>query len=1568
MNARLTANPQSRLALAPSSRLLSPVTLRLLALWLLFLLSNAAQAQYTTAPDGSGGVIITGYAGAGGNISIPATIGGQTVTGIGDYAFYNCSSLTGVTMGGNITSIGDFVFAYDSSLTQLTIGNAVASIGEWAFLGCGFTTITIPASVSFIGDNVFSDCPSLTAITVDGGNAYYSNHNGDGVLYDKSQTTLIQYPTGDAFHHSFTIPSGVTTIGLQAFNNSILSSVTFPDSVTTIGESAFYGCGNLTNVAINDATTHLTSIGDYAFYYCPALTSFIIPVSVTTIGSQAFGSCQNLAGIHIPAGVTSIGSGPFAGCTTLTAITVDAGNPDYTDNGDGVLYDKGLTTLIQYPAGDPGTGLSFAIPSGVTSIGDSAFAGADLTSVTIPTSVTSIGFQAFFNCDLVSVAIPDSVTSMGDQAFELCYSLADISIGTGLASIGEQEFYSCGALGSIIIPANVTSMGSQAFAYCWNLSGAYFLGAPPTNDGSAFAGETNAIAYYLAANAAGWAGTPTYGGINTALWAIPFTFSTGGGVATITGYVGSGGAVAIPKTITDGSGNTYPVTSIGGYAFAGNTTITSVDISSSVTTLGGGAFANCPNLVGVYFDGTPPGDGMDNSVFAGDGGTMAYYLPLNSWAWPTAFDGIPAVENPFIYTSDGTTITITGYNGTPPSMLVIPSIIDGLPVTIIGNDAFSTELALTGIVIPDSVTTIGDYAFYDCSGLAGVTIPDSVTSIGSSTFAFCISMSSLTLGSHVNSIGDMAFDLCSNLRVVNIPASVTSIGSGAFSFCPNMVEAFFLGNAPAPGTAEDVFAGDSTNAYYLSVNAGSWGASYGGIPTVELFYPYFTFQSDGAGGLTITGSLAIPPSTLVIPGSINGLPVTGIADNAFSGDTTITSVTIPDSVISIGNNSFYGCTKIANITFGANLATIGNQAFADCTSLTAISIPSSVNTIGSDAFANCGPALAYAIFASTPPAADGTVFAGDPDMVVYYQNPVGWGTTYGGAPVEAFPYTYQSDGVSITITGYTGSSNTITIPSTINGLPVTGIGQFAFQGLNLISAVIPDGVSYIGGFAFAYCNSLTSITIPPSVTDIGSNAFINCYNLASVNIPGNAISGTTIEGYAFYSCNAMTSLTLGTGVTTIGDYAFCYASNLTSLNIPASVTSIGEGAFQGSYSLTAFLVDPGNPNYSNNADGVLFNKNQTTLVAYPGAHGSSYTIPTGVTSIGATAFAVCFLTNVAIPNTVASIGDFSFGATYLTSVTIPASVTSIEGDSFGQCSELTSITVDAANPDYSSTGGVLFDKGQTTLIQYPGGLTGTYSIPSGVTSIGGYSFEECKLTSVTIPDSVTSIGNGAFSYSLNLDSVPFGASPGITSIGEDAFFYCPQLTSVTIPASVASVGQGAFYYCSDLTTAIFAGNAPTMGSNVFGQNAAGFDVEYYNGATGFTTPTWDGYPTLEEAVVGGVTSWLTAHGIPATANLSTPVASLGGTSLLMAYALGLNPNAPLGGANQLPAAVVAGGVMSYTYYSISPGITYTVEASADLINWTTAGITITGPNGSGYSTATVPLASGLKYFKLIVGQ
>ncbi len=222
------------------------------------------------------------------SITIP-----DSVTSIGDYAFWNCSSVTSITIPDGVTSIGMDAFYNCRSLTSITIPDSVTSISERAFSDCiRLTSITIPDNVTSIGKGAFAGCSSLTSITVDARNSTYCSI--DGVLYTKDKTTLVAYPAGKA-GSSFAIADGVTSINDYAFYGcKSLTSITIPDSVTSIGDSAFYGCSSLTSITIPDG---VTSIGKRAFFSCH-MTSITIPGSVTSIGEETFSMCICLTDIY----------------------------------------------------------------------------------------------------------------------------------------------------------------------------------------------------------------------------------------------------------------------------------------------------------------------------------------------------------------------------------------------------------------------------------------------------------------------------------------------------------------------------------------------------------------------------------------------------------------------------------------------------------------------------------------------------------------------------------------------------------------------------------------------------------------------------------------------------------------------------------------------------------------------------------------------------------------------------------------------------------------------------------------------------------------------------------------------------------------------------------------------------------------------------------------------------------------------------------------------------------------------------------------------------------------------
>ena len=412
------------------------------------------------------------------SITIP-----NSVTSIGNSAFYGCWGLTSITIPNSVTSIGDYAFQYCIGLTSITIPNSVTSIGGSAFSNCeGLTSITIPNSVTSIGNSAFSWCDGLTSIKIPNsvtsiGNYAFSGCDGLTSIKIPNSVTSIG---NNAFYRctglkSITIPDSVTSIGDYAFESCTgLTSITIPNSVTSIGESAFRDCTGLTSVTIPNS---VTSIGNDAFSGCTGLTSVIIPNSVTSIGERVFAYCIGLTSVEIPNSVTSIGYQAFSGCTGLTSIEIPnsvtsigndafSGTAWYNNQPDGVVYAGKV--LYEYKGTMP-SNTSITIKDGTLGITDFAFRDCyGLASVVIGNGVTSIGDYAFQYCTgLTSIEIPNSVTSIGKRAFEGCYRLASVIIGNGVTSIGSYAFGYCDGLTSItsLIPAeDLFAIDSDVFS------------------------------------------------------------------------------------------------------------------------------------------------------------------------------------------------------------------------------------------------------------------------------------------------------------------------------------------------------------------------------------------------------------------------------------------------------------------------------------------------------------------------------------------------------------------------------------------------------------------------------------------------------------------------------------------------------------------------------------------------------------------------------------------------------------------------------------------------------------------------------------------------------------------------------------------------------------------------------------------------------------------------------------------------------------------------------------------------------------------------------------------------
>ena len=679
--------------------------------------------------------------------------------------------------------------------------------------------------------------------------------------------------------------------------------------------------------------------------------------------------------------------------------------------------------------------------------------------------------------------------------------------------------------------------------------------------------------------------------------------------------------------------------------------------------------------------------------------------------------------------------------------------------------------SLKKLVLSDGVSSIGRYAFYDCSGLTGsLTIPGSVITIGDNAFYHCSGFTGeLTIPDSVTTIYGNAFLGCSGFSgSLTIPDSVTTIGSGTFANCEGFTGNLTIGNGVTT-IESDIFNGCSGFTGSLTLGNGVTTIRNGAFNSCSGF----------------TGKLVIPDG------------VTTIAYNAFQRCSGFTGeLIIPDSVTTIGTNAFNKCSGFTgSLTIGNSVMTIENSAFNECSGFTGeLIIPISVATIGDYAFSGCSG------------------FTGSltiPDSV----------TTIGK---------YVFDKCS----GFNGS---LTI-----GNSVTTIGDYAFRECSGFtgSLTIPDSVTTIGKYAFSKCSGFNgSLTIGNSVTAIWSGAFEGCSGFTGNLIIGNSVA--TIGSSTFADCNGFTgSLTIGNSVTTIGSYAFDDCAFTGSLTIPDSVTSIKRGAFKdcsgftGSLKLGSRVTYLGMGAFANcsgftgrlmlpdsvesiGTDKMILSSQDSGVFEGCSGFTGDLVIPENVTMIGAAAFYGCSGLDgtLTIGSKVSCIGDHAFGncKNLRGSLVIPDSVTEIKERSFYGCSGL--------------DGDLIIGSGIKDInFSIPSGFTGRLIIKGILTSIRQMTFQDIKFTgSLTIPDSVSSIGDHAFSGCSSFTG-SLTIPESVTTIGDSAFSGCSGFTgSLTIPDSVTTIGIDAFDSCSGFT-----------GSLIIPSSVTTIDWSAFEGCSGFT--------------------------------------------------------------------------------------------------------------------------------------
>ena len=1226
---------------------------------------------------------------------------------IGSSAFEGCTALTSISIPENVVYIGEYAFKNCGGITTVEFtGMAVETVGFGAFKGCySITTMTVP----FVGGGYVEPMLDENGKLIEAPTTHFGYIFGAESAADNAESispvlktvivlggeTVDGYAfAGCANLENIKLPDSILTVGKYAFDGcSGIERFTVPGGVISIGFGAFSGCDSLLSIVIpfvgggyiapeldengDPVEPELDDNGDpivvptthfgYIFgaydenensYFVPATLRIVVISNVCEISEYAFGYCEYLADVKYPEGST-VAENAFEGCTGLGKSDNDV---DLDNDGFITETDGNTVTLIEYV----GNNKVILIPEGITHIGEFAFSGKDITSVTLSSTVISIAAYAFDGCaSLETVILNNVVSSIAYGAFEGCYSLnynedgnggfylgnadnayyalvkADIFSGEYTTNIATQIICDSAFEGwgveSIRITQAVTVIGKDAFKNCYNLVSISIPDGIAVIGDGAFDGcdkltytslETD-DAYYL-------------GNSDNPYLVLVYAKNTGKAA-----YVVNAGA----KMIVNG-------------AFAGLKSMAKITLPQSLVVICDGAFDGCIGLVEIYnmssieiIPGSEDNGGI--GLYAKNIYSVDSEENSNSKITVTD-DGFVIYDGTILigYVGDNTEIVIPDTVTTIHSLAFFNSNIVSVQisqgVTAIEESAFEGCESLEKIVIAQSVTAIGNRAFADCTALTEVIFAEFklITGEGDDMVAQILTSSLVTIGEYaftntaiititipdgIDTITAHAFENCANLESVYFGenSAITVIGESAFAGCSALS---VMGTAADERSTADEFVGISIPAgvTVISNNAFEFCWSIGTIQfaesvavigenafascygLIELVIPS-TVTSIGLGAFANCDSLGAITVPYIGDGNENNyfgyiFGAENYEDNGLFVPTYLASVTVTGGQIT--DNCFYGCNGITNIEITAEVQSIGESAFENCLSLEKFVVPKTVNSIGFAAFRGCEwlSELTISIIDAE------------------------------GAPVH-IGYLFGAD---------TYKKNVKFVPESLTTVNITGNADIvfgAFYGCKYIQNVTfaeESVVSAIGEEAFYGCYGLVAMTIPASVQTIGIRAFWGCDSIAKMTIPfvGGSRTDNTYFGYIFgassYESNGgyvpelLTEVTI-TEITEIPAYAFygCYAITKINFTEDLALTKIGESAFEGCQALEAITL----PLYVTEicasafagcvglAEVTVSPISQLSKIGENAFAGciSIYTfdIPKGVSEIGAGAFAGC---------------------------------------------------------------------------------------------------------------------------------------------------------------------------------------------------------------------------------------------------------------------------------------------------------------------------------------------------------
>ena len=1277
------------------------------------------------------------------------------VTAIGDNAFNSCTNLEAVSISSPVTAIGDRAFYGCTKLAAIPLPTDITTIGESAFYNCQkLTNFTLPSALTEIGDSAFYGCKALTNVVIPGGVETVPRY----AFYGCTEMT-------DA-----TLQSGVKEICMYAFSSCTkLANLTIPDSVTHIERYAFIDSAVYKNTS--NWTDGVLYIGNHLIEAKSTISgAFDVRDGTICIADSAFKNCRNITSVWIPASVVGVSASAFWGCSDIQYFGVDSANLYFStiNDGrieDGVLYNKDQTELVCYPQGKL----------------DPVFV--------IPDSVTFIREKAFEECEgLTNVLIPVSVTEIGESAFSGCSCLESMTIPAGVTALPADLCSNCTKLKSVHIPSSVTAIGGNAFNNCAALS--YICSDTKGGYASTYAEEHN-IPFQICEGHSTVSGSCGNAGDR-----VTWTLDLATGAMTISGtgemadYVESDEFIGTTApwwayrsmiktlTVTDG------VTKVGDIAFALCDNLGYVTIANSVTSIGESAFEQCDSLAYVALP--------------------TYLASISRYA----FDSCTALES-----------------------VTIP---DG--VTSIGERAFSYS-GLTSVTIPDGVTEIGEYAFAGCA-MTEVTIPDGVTTLNEGVFSQCTELTEVTIPDSVTTIGERAFYGCAALESVTIPAGVTGIGDRAFAACESLA----------------TITVDPENTSYRT---DAFGVLYTMDMATLVQYPI---------GDTMQTSYMIPTC------------VTGICAGAFDGCTGLTILHIPASITNLSTvGEMPNLEIVCSETNRGNPFFVGTRPvqFSVCTNHTDTLNPvgeiHSTNNVApsqtvtltlSDAV-DSSPWKSYGVLgyywgmSSTytentftyANAAETTVTVTVTEPGTYYLTVKDTSGNVTTESITFFATTFDADGGNVTPASVlTPSGESFTLPTPL---------QKGYIFDTWRSSTFPF-TSYAGSYTPVSNRTLqarwteSDVDSIAIVTEPEKKAYKvgDTLDTTGLTLTVNHVNGTSETISEGFACMPSVLETVGpqeivvsfggetdTFEVTVYAYDFTYeidekenVAYITGLNdcfaggvlrIPATVegtplVTVSQSELALTMKITGFDAAADSAYLSSDADGVLYDKSGTVLIAYPNANPrTAFTVPNSVDIISDSAFFLstllqeinlpdqleeindmaffgCIaLQNMTIPDSVRFIGYGAFmlcGA--LESVNIPASVIKIDSAAFMTGGSLQQIEVDPDNGQYISENGVLYSADGKTLMRYPAAKTDTHFV---------------------IPNGVEQVEFGAFINAENLEFVHIPASA--EELDEFAFLSIPTASAEDLLAALMAEELDLLdlYLCADDDDGTVAAYAESIG-------------------------------------------------------------------------------------------------------------------------------------------------------------